>query len=225
MAWTHLGRVWTNGEPLLAVDAGQAAAWRSDRFPELIDLGVDAVLIPVGDGIAAIIRGDGTINDEGWIEVFADGQGRLAFVHASGLPYSRVLDAALAYPASHDLDSGTVPLPSGELMLFSVAMDGAGQHSGPLVRAAPGPTPLAYQPVSSATPAAEVLAGLAVSVGSGVYRLLVRWSTDLPHNAAFARWLLVPEHKGVPVDLRDMKRPLTPSSSLRHPHILAVASA
>jgi len=182
--------VWTNGEPLLAVDAGQAAAWRSDRFEELIGLGADRDLIPVGDGMAAIICGDGSVNDEGWIEVFSAGQDRLAFVHAAGAPYGRVLHDALAYPASQDVAGGPVPLPSGQLVLFSAAMDGAGQHSVPLAWAAPGPTPHAYQPVSSDTPAAEVLAGLAVSVRSGTYRLRVRWRTDLPYDAAFARWLL-----------------------------------
>jgi hypothetical protein len=192
VAWTHLGRVWTNGEPLLAVDAGQAAAWSSDRFDELIDLGADAARVPVGDGMAAIISGDRTVNDEGWIEVFGNDQDHLAFLHASGHPYDRVLHAGLAYPTGQDTDGGAVPLPSGELVVFSAAVDGAGSFSAPLVRAAPGPTPLAYRPVSSSTPAVEATAGLAVSLRPGVYQLRVRWRTDLPDDAAFARWLLVP---------------------------------
>jgi hypothetical protein len=67
--WIHLGRVWTNGEPLLAMDSGLVDAWDSDeRFDELVDLGSEATRIPVGGGFAGII-GDGSVNDEGWIEV------------------------------------------------------------------------------------------------------------------------------------------------------------
>jgi hypothetical protein len=86
--------------------AGQAAAWQSDRFQALIDLGPDATRVAVGDAMAAIISGDGTVNDEGWIEVFGNGQDHLAFLHAGGRPYDRVLHAGLAYPACHDTDGG-----------------------------------------------------------------------------------------------------------------------
>jgi hypothetical protein len=41
--WIHIGRVWTNGEPLLAMDSGLVEAWDSDeRFDELLDLGSEA---------------------------------------------------------------------------------------------------------------------------------------------------------------------------------------
>jgi hypothetical protein len=67
--WIHIGRVWTNGEPLLAMDSGLVDAWDSDeRFDELVDLRSEATRIPIGGGFAGII-GDGTVNDERWIEV------------------------------------------------------------------------------------------------------------------------------------------------------------
>lgn len=59
--WIHIGRVWTNGEPLLAIDSGLVDAWDSD---ERVDLGTEATRIPVGGGFAGII-GDGSVNDEG----------------------------------------------------------------------------------------------------------------------------------------------------------------
>lgn len=80
--WTYVGRVSTNGEPLLAMDAGLLPAWHTDeRFDELLDLGAEALR-------------------------------------------------------------------------------------------------------------AELVAGLAVTLRPGSYRLLARWRTDLPSGAAFARWLL-----------------------------------
>jgi hypothetical protein len=197
--WTHLGRLSFAGEPLLAMDAGVAAAWHSDdQFEELLDLGAEATVIGVGGGTAAII-GDGSVNDEGWVEVFGSGGDRLAFVHALAFrqanlyeePYDRVLEAALAYPLSGDLDGGVVPLPSGDLVVFSSALDGAGPSAAPLVQAAPRPTPRSNRPATLATPRAEVISGLAVSLRPGAYRLHVRWRTQLDH-AVFARWLLLP---------------------------------
>jgi hypothetical protein len=173
--WTHIGRVWTSGEPLLAMDASLAGAWDSDRFDELIDLGAEAALIAVGDGTAAIIHGDGTVNDEGWIEIFGSGQDQLAFVHASGRPYDGVLHAALAYLP--------IRTPAAARSCCSAANWWC---------SAPRPTPPAYRPASAATPAAETLAGLAVPLHPRAYQLRVRWRTDLPGDAAFARWLLLP---------------------------------
>jgi hypothetical protein len=61
--WIHIGRVWTNGEPLLAMDSGLVDAWDSDeRFDELVDLGTEATRIPVGGGFAGTI-GDGSVNE------------------------------------------------------------------------------------------------------------------------------------------------------------------
>jgi len=51
------------------MDSGLVDAWDSDeRFDELVDLGTEATRIPVGGRFAGII-GDGSVNDEGWIEV------------------------------------------------------------------------------------------------------------------------------------------------------------
>lgn len=39
---------------------------------------------------------------------------------------------------------------------------------------------------------AGAMAGPTMSLGPGEYRLRVRWRTDLPNDAAFARWLVLP---------------------------------
>jgi len=190
--WIHIGRVWTNGEPLLAMDSGLVDAWDSDeRFDELVDLGSEATRIPVGGGFAGII-GDGSVNDEGWIEVFQSGRDRLAVLHVSGQPYDHALKDALAYPTDADAHGGTLTLPGGELALFSSALDEVRDNSVPLVRASPGPTPRAYRPASMSTPRAEVVTGLLVALPAGAYRLQVRWRTGVADDAVFARWLLSP---------------------------------
>jgi hypothetical protein len=158
---------------------------------ELVDLGSEATRIPVGGGFAGII-GDGSVNDEGWIEVFQSGRDRLAVLHVSGQPYDHVLKDALAYPTDADAHGGTLTLPGGELALFSSALDEVRDNSVPLVRASPGPTPRAYRPASMSTPRAEVVTGLLVALPAGAYRLQVRWRTGVAEDAVFARWLLSP---------------------------------
>jgi hypothetical protein len=147
------------------------AAWSTpgtaiERFDELVDLGSEATRIPVGGGFAGII-GDGSVNDEGWIEVFQSGRDRLAVLHVSGQPYDHALKDALAYPTDADTHGGTLTLPGGELALFSSALDEVRDNSVPLVWASPGPTPKAYRPASMSTPRAEVVTGLLVALPAG----------------------------------------------------------
>lgn len=41
-SWVHVGRVWTNGEPFLALDAALREAWHGfsdDEFDQIVELG------------------------------------------------------------------------------------------------------------------------------------------------------------------------------------------
>ncbi len=72
--WVHVGRLYTNGDVFLAMDATLRASWRGhtdDAYDEVCHLDDDVTSIPVGRGRAALIAIDGRPNDEGWIEVFA----------------------------------------------------------------------------------------------------------------------------------------------------------
>ena len=107
-SWTHVGRVWTSGEPFLVLDASLLAAWRGseEQFEEVVSLGWEVATVRVGSGVAGIVATDGTVNDEGWLEIFQSGPDRLAVVQALGDPYRRVLRDALAYPNEADDDGG-----------------------------------------------------------------------------------------------------------------------
>lgn len=190
-SWVHVGRLWTNGEPFLALDAALRDAWHGfsndDEFDQVVELGPQDTSIPVGAGRAVVVGGDGVVRDDSWIEVFEAACGVVAIVQASGPDYPDVLARALDYPDAEDDDGDTLNVHSSELAIFSAAVDGAGPHSVPLVAAQPGPVPLVHGP-----PSRDVDPGLLASTASTAYKLKVRWYTELDQDNCFARWLLIP---------------------------------
>ena len=188
-SWAHVGRVWTSGEPFLVLDASLLAAWRGseEQFEEVVSLGWEVATVRVGNGVAGIVATDGTVNDEGWLEIFQAGPDRLAVVQALGNPYRRALRDALAYPDEADDDGGVFAVPSGDLVLWSSALDGIDDVGAELRRAEPGPTPDAWEPLHGGAP--HHPGGLQIPLCAGTFRLRVRWMTELD-DACFARWLL-----------------------------------
>lgn len=73
-AWTRIGRLWTNGESFLALDANILPHWRglSDNTYQdvIVGLSWDVTSVPVGEGSAAFIATDPEVGGEGWLEVF-----------------------------------------------------------------------------------------------------------------------------------------------------------
>jgi hypothetical protein len=190
--WMHVGRLWTNGEPFLAVDAALRAAWQGfsgDEFDQVAGLGLGDTGICVGAGRAVVVGGDGVVRDDSWIEVFEAASGLVAIVQASGPDYPDVLARALDYPDAEDEDGDTLVVSSRELAIFSAAADGAGPYSVPLRTADPGPVPAVHGPPS---PSLEVDPGLRLSAVHTAYKLKVRWYTELDEDNCFARWLLIP---------------------------------
>lgn len=188
--WVHVGRVWTNGDPFLAVDAALRHAWHgysNDDYDQVIPLGWQDTSVPVGAGRAVLVGADGVVRDDSWVEVFATDAGLVAIVQASGPDYPDVLARALGYPVTDDQDGDVLEVGSGELAIFSAAIDGAGPCSGPFVNARPGPVPLFHGP-----PSREVDPGLLISAPYTEYKLKVRWYTRLDEDNCFARWLLIP---------------------------------
>lgn len=188
--WAHIGRLWTNGEPFLAVDAPLRGTWHgysNDDYEQVTTLGWQDTSVPVGTGRALLVGGDGVVRDDSWIEVFETETGLVAIVQASGPDYPDVLARALGYPAAEDQDGDGLKVSSGELTIFSAAIDGTGPHSGPLVNAKPGPVPPVHGP-----PSRGVDPGLLISTSHTGYKLKVRWHTKLDEDNCFARWLLIP---------------------------------
>jgi hypothetical protein len=188
--WIHVGRLWTNGEPFLAVGAALRDAWQgfsNDEFDQVVELGPQDTSIPVGAGRAVVVGGDGVVRDDSWVEVFEAASGVVAIVQASGPDYPDVLARALDYLDVEDEDSDTLMLSSGELAIFSAAVDGAGLYSVPLLTARPGPVPPVHGP-----PSREVDPGLLFSTLHTAYKLKIRWYTELDEDNCFARWLLIP---------------------------------
>jgi hypothetical protein len=139
--WRHVGRLWTNGEPFLAVDATLRDAWQgfsNDQFRQVVELGPQDTSIPVGSGRAAVVGADGVVRNDSWMEVFEAASGLVAVVQASGPDYPDALTRALEYPDVDDEEGGTLNVSSGELAIFSAATDGAGPYSMPLLTARPG---------------------------------------------------------------------------------------
>ena len=58
--WEHIGRLWTNGDPFLAVDAVLRSAWRglsNDEYDLVVTLSLEeATSVPVGAGRGASRR-------------------------------------------------------------------------------------------------------------------------------------------------------------------------
>jgi hypothetical protein len=189
-SWVHIGRLWTNGEPFLAVDAALRDAWHgfsNDEFDQIVELGLEDTSVPVGDGRAVIVGADGVVRDDSWIEVFEAASGLLAIVQASGPDYPDVLARALDHPDAEDEVGDTLHVSSGELAVFSAAADGSGPYSMPLLPARPGPVPPVHGP-----PAREEDPGLLLSTAHTAHELKVRWYTELDEDNCFARWLLIP---------------------------------
>jgi hypothetical protein len=191
----HVGRLWTNGEPFLAVDATLRDAWQgfsNDQFSQVVGLGPQETIITVGSGRAAVVGADGVVRDDSWMEVFEAASGLVAIVQASGPDYPDALARALEYPDVDDEDGGTLNVSSGELAIFSAAADGAGPYSMPLLAARPGMVP----PVHGPPPSRGVDPGLLFLSARAAYKLKVRLYTELDEGNCFARWLLIPAKPG-----------------------------
>lgn len=187
--WRHVGRIYTNGQQFLLLDTGLLGHWRAtdEQIEELLELGSRVTTLPVGDGTAGIVAADGSINDEGWLEVFQRGPDHVAVVQGCGSPYRDVMVRALSYPTTTRADDAHIEI-GDELVLWDSALDGAedagtGLHHAGARRLPPGP-----QPLHAGSPLPP--AGLRIPVRSGTYRLEVHWRTELGDNACFARWLL-----------------------------------
>jgi hypothetical protein len=192
--WAHVGRLWTSGEPFLAIDAELRGAWHGysdDEYQQVVTLGWQVTSVSVGIGRALLVGADGVVRDDSWMEVFESQAGLVAIVQASGPDYREALARALACQAADDQDGGELKVLSGEIAIFSAADDGTGPYSGPWVKARPGPVPAIHgQPSRGADP------GLLISALHTGYKLKVRWYTSLDEDTCFARWLLIPLQAG-----------------------------
>lgn len=192
--WIHVGRLWTNGEPFLAVDAAFRGAWHgfsNDEFDQVVRLSVQETSVPVGTGQGLVVGADGVVRDDSWIEVFQAAGGAVALVQGSGPDYPGALTAALDYPDAEDQDGETLEVGSGRLAIFSAAEDGAGPYSTPLLTARAGPVPAVH-----GRPSDGIDQGLLLSAAQSAYRLKVRWHTRIDEDSCFARWLLIPVKNG-----------------------------
>jgi hypothetical protein len=190
--WVHVGRLWTDGGPFLAVDAALRGAWRgysNDDYDQVTTLGWQITSVPVGTGRAALVGADPVVRDDSWIEVFQTQTGLVAIVQASGSDYPQVLARALGCPVADDQDGDPLKVSSGKLAIFNAALDGTGPYSGPLAGARPGPVPPVHGP-----PSREDAPGLLIQAPHTEYKLKVRWYTQLDEDNCFARWLLIPVH-------------------------------
>jgi hypothetical protein len=188
--WTHVGRLWTNGGPFLAVDAALRDAWHGfskSEYDQVVRLRWQDISITVGTGRAVLVGGDGVVRDDSWIEVFAAASRLVALVQAAGPDYPDVLSRALDYPDADDQDGGTLEVNGGEVAIFSAAVDGIGPYSDPLRPFQPGPVPPVHGP-----PPRGMDRGLLFSTAHSAYKLKVRWYTELDADNCFARWLLIP---------------------------------
>lgn len=189
--WTHIGRLWSNGEPYLAVDAGLRAHWlgssAEEYFDRIVDLPPEKTRIELGDEVAAVVGGDCVVRDDSWMEVLESADGVIAIVQASGGDYSQVVTDALRFagaPAEH----GTViSVPSGHLAMFSAACDGAGDEAMELLPPQAGPIP-----ASHGAPPSGAATGLMLPARSAGYRVEAQSYTAVGDSACFARWLLIP---------------------------------
>jgi hypothetical protein len=209
--WVHIGRLWTNGDPFLAVDATLRSAWRgisNDDYDQVVGLSPEEdTSVPVGTGRGLLVGADGVVRDDSWMEVFAAKPGLVAVVQASGPDYPGILARALAYPAEDDQDGDALTVDSGQLAIFSAAADGTGRYSGPWTSARPGPVPDVHGP-----PSPEPDPGLLIPAPHTRYRFKIRWHTWPDEDNCFARWLLTP----APPDDRQHRRATTPARHLTY---------
>ena len=193
-AWTRIGRLWTNGESFLALDADLLPSWRglSDNTYQdvIVGLSWDVTSIPVGVGTAAHIATDPEVGDEGWLEVFRSSEA-IALVQASPEDddaYGATVTAALEQPEDDDVRGDAVQVTGGRLAFLSAALDGEGEDSPPLQAAAAEALPDTWPDLDDD----DELAGLVLDVEPTTLRVQVRWRTELD-SGVFARWLLVRE--------------------------------
>jgi hypothetical protein len=125
------------------------------------------------------------VGDEGWVEVWRSSGGTIAVVQACGPDYALAQATALAQPTGEAADGLLVP--SGELAVFSAAVDGDGEYADPLVPAEAGQVP--DEPGSPV----EVNTGLLIGSAAPAFRLYVQWCSELAGDVRFACWRLVPE--------------------------------
>jgi hypothetical protein len=193
--WEHIGRLWTNGDPFLAVDAVLRSAWHgfsNDAYDLVVTLSLEeATSVPVGAGRGLLVGADGVVGDDSWMEVFTSQTGCLAVVQASGPDYPGILARALAYPVEDDQDGDALMVNTGQVAIFSAAADSTGRYSGPWASAQPGPVPKVPGP-----PADGPAPGLLIPVPHSSYRFKVRWHTWPDEDHCFARWLLTPASAG-----------------------------
>jgi len=107
-------------------------------------------------------------------------------VRASGPDYRQAVAEALAYQSTVDDPGELLVVDSGELAIFSAAVDGTGECSMPLKPAEPGEVPATHGPPTEGDDP-----GLLLRATTSNYRLTVRWYTPLGEGS-FARWLLTP---------------------------------
>ncbi|MGC4821832.1 hypothetical protein [Micromonospora sp. DT63] len=191
-SWTHIGRLWTNGEPYLAVDAAARRFWRgmsNDEYDRIVGMTPEETSIAVAGSTALLVGADGVVRDDSWMEVFESAEGTLAIVQASGTDYRRTLESALNYPSAIGDVGDALNIPSGDLAIFSAALDGTGEHAMALSPRQPGPPPAEHGP-----PSREPNKGLLLRADSNGYTLRVRWYTEIDDQSCFARWLLLPAH-------------------------------
>src|ERR1700722_1553593 len=82
--WEHIGRLWTNGDPYLAVDAALRSAWRgfsNDDYDLVVTLSPEEDRsVPVGAGRGVLVGADGVVGDDSWMEVFTTESGCIAVI-------------------------------------------------------------------------------------------------------------------------------------------------
>jgi hypothetical protein len=193
-AWTHIGRLWTNGESFLALDANLLPHWRglSDNTYQdvIVGLSWDVTSVPVGEGSAAFIATDPEVGDEGWLEVFESSEA-IAVVQASpedDSAYGATVVAALEHPEGDDERGDAVHIAGGRLVFLSAGLDGEGEDSPPLQAEEAEALPDTWPDLNDD----DELAGLMLDVEPTTLRIQVRWRTELD-SGVFARWLLVRE--------------------------------
>ncbi|TQS46220.1 hypothetical protein FL583_05020 [Cryptosporangium phraense] len=189
--WQHIGRLWTNGEPYLAIDADSRHHWlgfsQDEYFDRIVDLNDDQTAIAVGPETAAVVGADGVVRDDSWKEVFESADGTIAIVQASGDDYRQTVAAALKHVGDPTGPSALINVGSGEIAIFSAASDGTGHNSMTLLPARAGETPSEH-----GSPTSEPDTGLLVTAWAPQYRVDIWTYTELDDSSCFARWLLVP---------------------------------
>jgi hypothetical protein len=189
--WTHIGRLWSNGEPYLAVDSELRHRWLGssddEYFDRIVDLSPEETRILLGDEAAAVVGGDGVVRDDSWMEVFESADGAIAVVQASGDDYPQVVFEALRFAVAAGESDTVINVPSRQLAIFSAACDGAGDEAMELLQPQAG-----HIPAEHGAPPRGGATGLSLPARSARYRVEARAYTTVGDSGCFARWLLIP---------------------------------